>query len=76
MRREKLNQKLEEVIANPNIEITQDATGTQLKLKSAVRWQDENGKELTKDQVKLMLNSKDYLPELNTHKNIMVLKKI
>lgn len=73
---EKLHQKLAEVIAKPNVEITQSAAGMKVKIKSAVVWQDENGKELTQAEAKTMLDSKNYTPQLDTDKNIMVVKKI
>ncbi|WP_162927109.1 TlpA disulfide reductase family protein [Flavobacterium psychrotrophum] len=73
---EKLHQKLAEVIAKPNVEITQEAIGMKVKIKSSVTWQDENGKELTQAEAKAMLDSKNYTPELDTDKNIMVVKKI
>lgn len=73
---EKLHQKLAEVITKSNVQITQATTAMKVKVKSTVIWQDENGKELTQAEAKTMLDSKNYTPELDTDKNIMVVKKI
>lgn len=72
---ETLNTKLSELLAVPNVEITQNVNSVKFKIKNTVIWQDENGKELSKEEVQAMLENNKYTPQLDTGKNIMVLKK-
>uniref|UniRef100_UPI00404BA129 redoxin domain-containing protein n=1 Tax=Gelidibacter sp. TaxID=2018083 RepID=UPI00404BA129 len=75
LRSEKLDEKLSELIFKKAYTIKKEKSGTTLRLSESIVWKDENGKTLTELEVKKMLDTKKYIPNLDTEKNIMVLKK-
>lgn len=72
---EKLNTLLTDILAVPAIQITDTANNPEIKLKSAMIWQDENGKELNQQEVDALLKNNKYSPHIDTEKNIITLKK-
>lgn len=75
LRSDKLEEILSELILEKEYTITKEKSRTTFRLSESIVWKDENGKTLTKLETKKMLDSKKYIPHLNTEKNIMVLKK-
>ncbi|WCO03492.1 TlpA disulfide reductase family protein [Psychroserpens ponticola] len=75
LRSKKLDELLYELIFKKAYTIKKEKNGTTLRLSESIVWKDENGKILTKLEVEKMLDTKKYIPNLDTEKNIMVLKK-
>lgn len=70
-----LDKLLSELLLRKEYTIKKEQDGITLRLSDSIIWKDENSKILTKLEVEKMLDSKEYIPHLDTEKNIMVLKK-
>lgn len=75
LRSHKLDELLSELLLDKGYSIKKEKSGTTLRFSDSIIWKDENGKILTKLEIKKLLNNKNYIPHLNEEKNIVVLKK-
>lgn len=75
MRSDKLDKLLSELLLEKGYSIKKEKSRTTLRLSDSIIWKDEKGNILTKSEIEKMLETKKYTPDLNTEKNIMVLKK-
>lgn len=76
LRGETLNKKLTEIILISTVEIKQEDNATKISIPNTMIWIDENGKVLSKLELKTMLDSQKYTPHIDTDKNTITLKKI
>ncbi|KFC57748.1 thiol:disulfide interchange protein, TlpA_like family [Flavobacterium gilvum] len=76
LRGEDLNNKLSEILSAPSLDVKQEKKGTTIKIPNSMIWKDENGKVLSESELETMINSRNYIPHIDTVKNTAILKKI
>ncbi len=76
LRGESLDKKLSEImLASNKVEVKQEGNVTKIRIPDAMIWKDENGKVLSESELKKMLESRDYVPHVDTEKNTVTFKK-
>jgi peroxiredoxin len=75
LRSYKLDIILSELLLNKAYAIKKSKSGTAFRFSDSIIWKNENGEILTKLEVEKMLETKKYIPHLDTKKKIMVLKQ-
>jgi peroxiredoxin len=77
LRGENLDRKLTEIMSASNkVEVKQEGNVTKIRIPDRMIWKDENGKVLNESELKKMLDSREYVPHIDTEKNTVTLKKI
>lgn len=59
-----------------NIDIKQEKNNTTIRISGPIIWKDENGKVLSESKFKKMVDTRKYMPHIDTEKKTMILKKI
>lgn len=68
---ENLDKKLTEImLASTKVEVKQEGDVTKIRIPDTMIWKDENGKLLNESELKKMLDSREYVPHIDTEKNI------
>lgn len=76
LRGENLDKKLTEImLASTKVEVKQEGNVTKIRIPDTMIWKDENGKVLNESEFKKMLDSRDYVPHIDTEKNTVTMKK-
>ncbi|MXN92071.1 redoxin domain-containing protein [Flavobacterium sp. Sd200] len=69
------NERLNTLLADALASTGKRTQTADIKIKTPMVWQDENGKVLSREEGQRMMESNQYTPHVDTEKNIMVLKK-
>ncbi|MBC7846393.1 MAG: AhpC/TSA family protein [Flavobacterium sp.] len=77
LRGENLDIKLNEIMSASNkVEVKQEGNVAKIRIPDTMIWKDEKGKVLSESEYKKMLDSREYLPSIDTEKKTITLKKI
>lgn len=76
LRGENLDKKLTEIMSAFNkVEVKQEGNITKIRIPDTMIWKDENGKVLNESELKKMVDSREYVPHIDTEKNTVTFKK-
>jgi len=76
LRGEDLDKKLTEIMSgNHKVEVEQLGSVTKIRIPDTMIWKDENGNVLNESEIKKMLDSREYVPHIDTEKNTVIFKK-
>lgn len=76
LRGENLDKMLTEIMSASNkVQVKQEGNVAKIRIPDTMIWKDENGKMLNESELKKMMDSRDYVPHIDTEKNTGTFKK-